>query len=273
MKIAGREAFFSGAPCQVAGLRGYLGRDWPNLITVDLVCHGVPSEAMFRSMVSSVERGNEKQIIDFRFRCKRNGWGHSLLLRSRRVGGARSSQDEESLIPAHDSAYYDLFLNLKTLRDSCYACPFASSLRPADITLGDFWGVQRSRPDVLEGARFDMDGGVSCLPVNTERGRVALGELGGDLNLFEVSFDDIAKGNDQLRHPSALPEDRGVYLAAFRQGGWDAVESLWQRRERGMKYHLKRAVKRVVPKRLIDFAKSVAVRGRELVVIYFPSKE
>ena len=256
---SGREVLFSGTPCQVAGLRGYLGRDWPNLVTVDLVCHGVPSEAMFRSLVASIERRRGKHVVDFRFRCKRGGWDHSLLLLLllRPLDAADSSRDEEVLIPAHDFAYYSLFLNLKTLRDSCYSCPFAGSLRPADITVGDFWGVQQNRPDVLEDERFDTERGVSCLLVNTERGKKALGRYSG-LDLLEVSFDDIAKGNDQLRRPSSLPDDRGAYLSAYRKGGWDEVEALWHKRERGAKYHAKRAIKAIVPKELIDIVKGVA---------------
>lgn len=257
---SGRKVLFSGTPCQVAGLRGYLGRDWSNLVTVDLVCHGVPSEAMFRSLVESIERERGKRVIDFRFRCKRGGWGHSLLLLLllRPLDTVDSSQDEEVLVPAHDFAYYDLFLNLKTLRDSCYSCPFAGPLRPGDITVGDFWGVNRNRPDVLEGGRFDVECGVSCLLVNTERGKEALQRHGSDLNQFEVSFDDIAKGNDQLRHPSELPEDRDAYLDAYREGSWDEVGALWHRRERGAKYHTKRAMRAIVPKKLIDIAKGLA---------------
>lgn len=109
---------FSGTPCQVAGLRGFLGSNWPNLITVDLVCHGVPSVGMFKSYVNTLEKRYGKRVVDFRFRCKRKGWGHSLLLLLLRPFGALdASQDEEVLIPASESTYYDLFLKMQTLRD------------------------------------------------------------------------------------------------------------------------------------------------------------
>ncbi len=258
----GRPALFSGTPCQVAGLRGFLGRDWPNLVTVDLVCHGVPSGRMFASLVSSLERRHGKRVVDFRFRCKRNGWGHSLLLLLLRPFDEDGpSRDEEVLVPAGDSPYYDLFLRFKTLRDSCYSCPFAGKARPGDLTVGDFWGVNRNRPDVLADPRFGLERGVSCLLVNTERGRRAIERFGGLLELFEVSFDDIAKGNDQLRHPSELPSDRGLYLAAFRDGDWEAVESLWRRRERGARYRLKRLAKTVLPPRAVAIAKDILRKG------------
>lgn len=119
----------------------------------------------------------------------------------------------------------------------------------------DFWSVEHNRPDVLADGRFDIGRGISCLLVNTERGRAALDQHGNELDLFEVSFDDIAKGNDQLRHPCALPGDRSVYLTAFCEGGWDAVEALWRRRERGVAYKAKRAAKAILPVLISDTLK------------------
>lgn len=258
----GREVLFSGTPCQVAGLHGYLGREWPNLITVDLVCHGVPSELMFRSLVASIERGHGGRVVDFRFRCKRDGWGHSLLLVILRPFGAvDSSRDEKVFLPARDFAYYDLFLNFKTLRDSCYSCPFASSIRPGDITAGDFWGIEKNRPDVLEDVRFDLNHGVSCLLVNNEHGCKALERYGGSLDLIRVLFDDIARGNDQLRHPGELPSDRDIYLKAFAGGGWPAVDALWRKRERGASYRVKQLLKKIIPENLLRLAKKALRDG------------
>lgn len=254
--VSGKEVLFSGTPCQVAGLRGYLGRDWSNLITVDLVCHGVPSEAMLQDYLGALGRSQGAPVVSARFRSKRDGWNGSLLLEIEYTDGSRE------YIPYSDSSYYDLFFNLKIFRNSCYSCPFASQLRPGDLTVGDFWGVQQNRPDVLEDGRFDMEQGVSCLIVNTERGRGSLARYGFELDRLEVSFDDIAKGNDQLRHPSLLPCDRDAYLSAYREGGWDEVEAHWRRCERGAKYRMKRVIKDIVPRGLIDIAKGVAGRYR-----------
>lgn len=76
----GRQVLFCGTPCQVAGLRGFLGRDYQNLTTIDLVCHGVPSGRMFADCVEGYGKQLGSPVVDFRFRCKRKGWGHSLLL-------------------------------------------------------------------------------------------------------------------------------------------------------------------------------------------------
>ena len=253
----GREVLFSGTPCQVAGLRGYLGRDWPRLLTVDIVCHGVPSERMLRAYLDSLAKRRGERVVDARFRCKRDGWKDSLLLDVVYEGG------DHEYLPVFESPYYDLFFSLKTFRESCYSCPFAGPLRSGDLTIGDFWGVERSRPDALADGRLDRERGVSCLLANNQRGREALGRHGGGLELFEVTFEDIAKGNGQLCHPSELPDDRALYLEVFCDGGWEAVERLWRYRRRGVRYksRAKRLAKKVLPAGVVAVLKRLLSRG------------
>lgn len=220
--ISGRPVLFCGTPCQVAGLRAFLGkRSYPNLYTADLVCHGVPSGHMFRDWVMNLEKKYNGHITNVRFRSKRDGWGHLLLSLE------FDDPEEPVYVPADASDYYQMFLGLETLRDSCYKCPYAGSFRSGDITLGDFWGVQENRPDVLERDGFDLHRGISCLLVNNAHGAEALDSFGGSLSLYEVCFDDIAKSNDQLRHPSFMPADRDKCLKVYREGGWERVSRWW----------------------------------------------
>lgn len=236
----GRRVLFCGTPCQVVGLRGFLGRDYGNLTTVDLVCHGVPSGRMFADCVEDYGKLLGSPVVDFRFRCKREGWGHSLLLLLLEDG-------RKITIPAAKSPYYDMFLNLKTLRDSCYRCPYAGRFRAGDLTIGDFWGVDVNRPDVLKDVeKFNQMKGVSCLLVNNERGREFI-ESSNALDLYPVEFDDIAKGNDQLRHPSVIPKDRQLYIGAYADGGWRALGRLYKKRERGVVFYAKRVARAVLP--------------------------
>lgn len=220
----GRPVLFSGTPCQIAGLRGYLGKkSYPNLYTADLVCHGVPSQAMFRAWVANLEKKYGSRVNDVRFRSKRDGWGHSLLILLLFDG-----QEEPEYLSC-DIDYYGMFLGLETLRDSCYECPYAGSYRVGDLTLGDFWCVQVNAPEVLEDSiRFNEERGVSCLLVNNAHGREALERFGIGLALKEVGFDAIAKGNDQLRHPSVRPADRNKLMKAWREGGWDGASRWWR---------------------------------------------
>ena len=250
----GRQVLFCGTPCQVAGLKGFLGRYYENLTTVDLVCHGVPSGRMFSDCVEDYGNQFGSPVVDFRFRCKREGWGHSLLLLLLLEDG------REVTIPAAKSPYYDMFLNLKTLRDSCYRCPYAGRFRAGDLTIGDFWGVEINRPDVLnDSTKFSQTKGISCLLVNNSHGKDFIDSC-DSLDLYPVDFDDIARGNDQLRHPSNLPSDRGLYIEAFAKGGWRSVRKLYLRRERGLKYHSKRILRALLPASFISVAKSFRSR-------------
>lgn len=235
---SGGEVLFSGTPCQVAGLRGYLGCEHEGLLTVDLVCHGVPSERMLREYLSMEFGGG---ISDVRFRPKCNGWDDSLRLQ---LAGRDAPQ---GTVSSEDSSYYDLFLGLRTLRDSCYECPFAGPQRAGDLTIGDFWGVDEVRHDLLdqEGGPFSLQRGVSCLLVNTARGARWLDALGGKIVRERVSFEDISSHNDQLRHPAEMPDDRGDYLRAFADGGWSTVDRLWRRKTR--RRRAVRAIKRCIP--------------------------
>lgn len=248
---SGRPVLFCGTPCQVAGLRGYLGkRVYPNLYTADLVCHGVPSQRMFRDWVAHLERKYSGKVTDVRFRSKRDGWGHSLLLLLQLDG-----HKEPVYIPSDRSNYYQMFLGLETLRDSCYVCPYAGSFRSGDLTLGDFWGVEVNRPDVMEQEGFDLKRGVSCLLVNNDRGREALERFGNGLRLYEVAFDDIAKGNDQLRHPSVIPSDRDAFLKVYRDEGWDGLAKWWHWHQvvpSKIKTGIKNTAKAVLPKSAVQ---------------------
>ena len=102
--------------------------------------------------------------------------------------------------------------------------------------------------------KFNQMKGVSCLLVNNDRGREFI-ESSNVLDLYPVDFDDIAKGNDQLRHPSALPKDRQLYIDAYVNGGWGAVERLYKKRERGVAFYAKKAARAVLPKPAIGVLK------------------
>lgn len=244
---AGREVLFSGTPCQVVGLRGYLGeRLWESadLLTADLVCHGVPSQAMLDGYLSGIEAAHGgRRVVDARFRPKRDGWSGSLQLELVFDDGMRE------FVPSEQSSFYDAFLNLKTLRESCYECPFAGGARPGDLTLGDFWGVEDLRPDLLEaaGGPFSTWSGISCLMVNTERGDEWLKRFGDRAGLVLAPVDPglVASRNDQLRAPAERPGDRERWLEAFSAGGWEAVERVWRAFAR--RRALRRLAGRVVP--------------------------
>lgn len=236
----GREVVFFGTPCQVAGLFGYLGNSYSKLLTVDLVCHGVPSLRMFRDYSKSVlERG--RRLVDVTFRSKRDGWKSSMLM------GVRFDDGSEDFIEARRSSYYAFFLSLLTLRDSCYRCPFANTARVADVTLGDCWGIEDVRPDLITADVFDLNRGVSCVIANTDKGASAIDVISRRLKMCNMNLSDIVAGNEQLQHPSKMPVERQELLSLYDSHGWGALEARWHRRRlaelvRNLLYGFKRRI-------------------------------
>lgn len=153
-----RVVLFSGCPCQVAGLRLFLGPNQKTLITCDLVCHGVPSPGWFARYCRQLEAKNHAKITDMSFRNKDRGWKHFQL---------KYTFDNGRVIAnTCDVDYYlGTFLDNYSLRHSCYACKYANTTRQGDITLADYWGVDGKYPE------YDLnDKGCSLILANTETG-------------------------------------------------------------------------------------------------------
>ncbi len=138
---SGRKVLFSGTPCQIAALKKYLGKEYRNLITVDFICHGVPSRRVFREYLGEVAKGRE--IAKVNFRDKTEGWRVFSL----KVDFADGSTYRKNL---EEDPFVCGFLKNLYLRPSCYQCAYRGFERPADVTLADFWGVQNIMPEIYD---------------------------------------------------------------------------------------------------------------------------
>lgn len=159
----GRPVLFCGTPCQTDGLLAYLGRRPEGLLTVDFVCHGVPSMDLLRR---HLEYRGLRDVTDICFRPKNRAWVDDIVVRH--AGGRRTY-----CRPWQYDEYFRLFMEYKTLRRSCRLCRYACGQRAADITLADFWGVDRFDPSQRDPR------GLSLVCANTERGVVAMERLQG----------------------------------------------------------------------------------------------
>lgn len=225
----GKNVLFSGTPCQVDGLKRFLGQDLPNLWTVDLVCHGVPGDGFFRDYVGVLEKCWRKAVADIVFRDKSSGWGlqgHVSLM-------TRSGEERERVLIPAQSSYYNLFLRAETYRDSCYQCKYAGLERPGDLTLGDFWGVESAHPEYLKRNGGDLcpERGISCVLVNSERGRSMLERLEGVAWIKPSCLEAVSRENGQLRQPASPGKHRETVLRLYRTHGYWAVSvwSVWRR--------------------------------------------
>jgi Coenzyme F420-reducing hydrogenase, beta subunit len=211
---------FSGTPCQVAGLKAYLGKEYENLITADVICHGVPNNQMLADSVRYFEIQSDSVVEDLKFRDKATGWGLTGKIYCRETDGTSSS----ALYDAENSVYYALFLAGDTYRDSCYKCPWASLARSSDFTMGDFWGIETTEPNIILNAqRFNMSKGISCCLINTEKADKIMAELIGKgfVDARETTAEKIAASNRQLNEPSRYNKlKRSAVFFSYRLCGY-----------------------------------------------------
>ena len=190
-----KEVLFSGTPCQIKGLTNYLIKKYDNLTTCDLVCHGVPSQKLFKKYINYLEKKHKKRIISYDFRNKeKKGWG----LTSKIVFEDKS----EKYINSDFDRYYSNFLNCNTYRESCYNCKFANLNRPSDITLADYWGVLSIHND------FYNKNGVSLILVNTTKGEKIMNDISQNVEIIETDINYAITKNKNLIMPSKKPTAR-----------------------------------------------------------------
>jgi Coenzyme F420-reducing hydrogenase, beta subunit len=184
-----RYVLFSGTPCQTAGLYNFLknsGTNMKKLYLCDLVCHGTPSPQIFKEYLDFLKKKHKSEISSMTFRYKLLGW---------RLAAQAIRFKSGYMLVLKSNVYSVMFYNDLISRDSCCQCPFTNLHRPSDITIGDFWGVEKSLPD------FEDEKGVSLVLVNTEKGQqlfhavesglaycVSSAESGMQLNLRQASF-------------------------------------------------------------------------------------
>ncbi len=244
----GQSVLFSGTPCQVAGLKGFLRREYENLFTIDIICHGVPSGKMFRDYIAFEEKKHGAKITSFRFRDKSQGW---------KLHGAMTLENGETVyFEPEESSYYQMFLNSYTYRENCYSCPYASDHRPGDVTIGDYWCIDLVHPELLRenGGPLDHESGTSCLIVNNEKGKQLMEQFGDGILRWTSTYEKASKYNRQLTAPSIRKPERETVLALWR-GGYESIEAWYQRRLRKIRF--KRSIRRAVPRPVKDCIKRI----------------
>ncbi len=195
----GRKVLFTGTPCQIAGLKAFLHKDYPNLYTQDIICHGVPSPKVWQKYLSSVNTENKK-IDKISFRSKRNGWKNYGL-------EITYADDTDYFCEFKQNAYSKAFLNNLCLRPSCYKCAFKNAKPFSDITLADYWGVDIVSP------HLDDDRGLSAVMVNSKKGEELFFNKSENLNVEDLDFSVITKHNPSLVTPSYMHKKRDYFMS------------------------------------------------------------
>lgn len=195
---AGREVLFSGTPCQIAGLKHYLRKEYANLLTVDIACHSVPSSFIWQEYLKCIKT---KDIVDIYFRDKRKGW--------ERYGLGIANNKGTAFFQEHDrNPYMQLFLHGITARPSCFDCPAKDGRSGADITLGDCWGISKMVPGYS-----NVQQGVSFVLCNTEKGQTVAMEA--NVKGHELSYQQVVANNGGLTVKAKMPKERAAFWKAF----------------------------------------------------------
>lgn len=206
---AGREVLFSGTPCQVAGLQAYLSDkkiQTDKLVCCDMVCHGVPSPEIWKQYLEYIKKQYHGEILTANFRDKDFGWDSHC--ESFKVRGKNKK------IVTRE--YTDLFYEHIMFRPSCQNCQFANVNRPSDLTMGDFWDIEKQ-----DHSDFDDNRGVSLVLVNTPRGEEIFNHAKTEFDWFETRLESCIQPT--LVHPSTPSPRRSEFWRDYQKMPFDEL--------------------------------------------------
>ena len=223
-----KPVLFTGTPCQAAAVRKAFPKE-ENLYIVDIICHGVPSADVWQKYVKFIEKKYGKKLSFYSFRNKSvSGWrGYSAKL---------TFEDGTEL--SHNNitgSFIELFRYDVCLRPSCTNCNFTSVNRQGDITIGDFWGIEKVMPEISDNK------GISAVMVNTEKGKQLFESVSGEINKYPCTQEDIAKRQPNLSGPSSYSNKAEAFQKDLKSMPFDKV--------------LKKYTRVGIKRRIIDFIK------------------
>lgn len=210
---SGHRVIFSGTPCQIAGLKKYLNKEYDNLLLIDLICHGVGSPKVFKACINVMEREFGKEIKGYEFRCKRKKYERDHL------NAISTVESDEPFYVVNDN-YMQLFLRQDCLRPSCGTnCIYRTDARQGDITLADFKGLEQVFPELLGNKK-----NYSTIIFNTEKARSFLKNLMERMELLPCELDDIKKYNPLFYRSTPSSPNREAFFYDFVESPDDAVQ-------------------------------------------------
>ncbi len=204
--LAGRKVLFCGTPCQIAGLYRFLGKRWENtLLTLDLVCHGVPNQKIFKTYLEKLAKtkkfSQEKngKIIDFRFR-NLNNWDYRPAIKC-------TNTKKWQILSQEYNLYMTAFFKGTFYRESCFKCQFANTERTGTFTIADFWGVgttgKKFRKNVSEGVSMIIDNFGKMSQYITPSDHIYIEER---------PINEAKLKNENLNHPIKRPTERDTAI-------------------------------------------------------------
>ena len=221
---SGKKVLYSGLPCQIAGLKQFLVKDYNNLTTIDIICHGVPSKRMFLDFLKNLGKKRNGRVTEFVFRDKTKGQGQTARF-SLECGSKKNTYITNGKL----LSYFGLFLKQEIYRESCYKCLHTSCERNSDITLGDYWGIYIEHGTEVNASELTNTKGISCVLINTQNGVDIISSVKKDLILLESTFEKVSRHNNQLREPSKHSKLRDIIFEIYENYGYSAVDNYYNK--------------------------------------------
>lgn len=200
----GKKVLYSGTPCQIAGLKSFLKKDYNQLFLVDIICHGVPNNAIWKKYIAEIEHKKHKKIkkFDFRYKKENESQVNKFYIEIKYIDG------QNEIIRLEDSEYFQGFSKNLFLRPSCYSCRYKGFASGADITLGDYWGIEIEHPEISDSH------GISSVIALSEKGQNMIDKIQSSCNFIETSLNKISKHNT-IFIPAKANNSRKTFFLEF----------------------------------------------------------
>lgn len=230
----GRKVLFTGTPCQCAGMRNFLNmvKNSENVLLVDFICHGVPSPKIYDDWSAYYEKKTKKKIVKHVFRSKIRGWTNHTEVNY-------TSDGKSDMDTYYSQLFKGIFHSRLAMNKACFKCEYASTERVSDITIADFWGIQKSHPELFD------ENGVSFVLLNSEKGRMVF-ERCDDLEKHSVDICDTAQPH--LYKPADKPAEYDLFWRDYRKRGFEYIAKKyyhggWLYRKLSDVYHTLKKIK------------------------------
>lgn len=230
----GKTVLFTGTPCQIGGLYSFLGKDYKNLITQDIVCHGVPSPMVWQKYKFYQENKFSSKVKDVQFRCKIPGSEGSYVV-------LNFENNDRYVKKGADDLYMKSFVSNLCLRPSCFECNFKGKVRRSDITLADFWGVEYVMPEMKSKK------GISLVLVNSNKGSEVFNKIQEKIEFKEAGLDEALKYNASAVNSPNEPQAREDFIKiTCADDGFEASSKKYLKES--FKAKFKKTVKKILKK-------------------------
>lgn len=221
---------YTGTPCQIAGLKKYLGKEYSNILTVDIICHGVPSQKFLRKYLNYIKNKYGYKKVELNFRDKSiNKW--SLTLKCTLT---KKSNVKTKYFTPQTSSYYYAFINGLNYRESCYKCSFAKESREGDITIGDFWNLEDKKKSL-----FNWKNGISLMMINSKEGKKVFEAIKNKIYYCSSNMEEAKSGNIQLSRPTERKKVRNIIYELLENMDYSEFEKKYLRSKEYPKYKIR----------------------------------